>query len=150
MSTLNTLTIRQFSSIPMAGETVRMGEWPYGVLRSIAGLTVMHRRVVNIVGNAAPQVTTLWDSSADTPSAFEYALIVADPDNERTADQLIDLRITNNGVASVWRFSRNVPYQLGPSAQTTGSITLIEALNLASTEPTTDDVKVAITVLNDG
>lgn len=150
MSTLNTVTIFPDAVIPIGGSPKRIGNWPAGLPRSIADLDVLHVKQVSVAGATAASFTTLWNSSVDAATAFEFLFFCTDPDRKRDSDQQVDLRITNNSVASVWRVSRNVPFWLGPSAQTTGDVTLVEVGNLASTSAGTDDIEAILYLLDDG
>lgn len=104
-----------------------------------------HDRQVNCAGGSSVTWQTIFDASVDLPSTFSCAYIITDPDGDRTSDQQVDIRVTNNSVTSIWRVSSNGRVMiLGPSAQTTGALTKIEVGNVAGTTATTDDVLVRI------
>ena len=135
-----TLTIEFTASASLGGETLGPD-----IIKAITIGETIHDKIVNVAGATNATYQTIWDSSVDSPTTFQFGAVIADPKNQVATEKFVDVRITVNAITPIFRVSTFTgALALGKSAQGTGAITKIEVANIAGTVVTTDDVLVRI------
>lgn len=132
-----TVNLEVSASITQGGESVA----PDVSFAQTVGNTSIDSGQVNIPGASSATYSTLWDSATHPITSFTCGMLLIDPDGLQSSEKFVNVRVTNNSVTALEKWSNKWGAKLfGPSAQTTGAITKIEVGNLASTTASTDDV----------
>jgi hypothetical protein len=112
MATLNTLV--RFAAL-IGGELTSL-------FRDQNDLTVTYKHDVSRA--VSTTAVTLWDSSTDSPSTFDAAAVVMDPDDVLTSNDTptVEIEVTAAGVVVVFKVSKEHPPLVIPGSIARASI----------------------------